>query len=289
MKKILLTFAFITLTIIFKLPTSAQISGADVKVYDKNGLSFSYPSIWELTDQSTADLQQVKLNLPESSALIYITSPRNSISTSEQLEAAREGITDRFVENITQKFTLSPSSILRPETDCFEVNGKAHIGRVIRGTYQKQLSVADIIPTFLEHRFVNLVFIRSNSEYDKSNPAWQMITKTVKNITPGADKPPVPTLDVIVPASTDIINGKAVSLPKPSYPSMASPKRLRGSVSVQVTIDEKGKIIQARAVSGAIEFVNVAVQAAKESRFTPTYVCQQPVKVTGMIIYNFVP
>ncbi len=290
MKKSLFIFALIGLITLFNLPLAAQNSNSDVKIYDKDGLSFNYPASWELADQSTAELQQLKLNLPNSSGLIYITSPRKPISTSDQLTASREGITDRFIENINQRFTLSSTAaILGSETGCFEVKDKKYVGTVIRGTYQNQLSTADILPVFLEHRFVNFVFIRSNNDYEKTNSVWRMLTESVKITTPDSDKLPVPALDVVLPANQmKVIQGKAISLPKPRYPSGMRDRGIR-TIPVKVTIDEKGNVIAAYTRPGPVEriFMSLAEQAAKESRFSPTYLCGEPIRVTGIIIYTF--
>jgi TonB family protein len=58
-------------------------------------------------------------------------------------------------------------------------------------------------------------------------------------------------------------------------------------VVVQVTIDETGKVISAKAVSGHPLLQAAAVQAAYGARFSPTQLSGQPVKVTGQINYNF--
>jgi protein TonB len=84
------------------------------------------------------------------------------------------------------------------------------------------------------------------------------------------------------------LNGKAISLPKPTYPAIARSARAAGTVVVQVTIDETGKVISARAVSGHPLLQAAAVQAAYGARFSPTQLSGQPVKVTGTISYNFV-
>ena len=283
-------FVIFILATFFRLSVLAQTVKADIKIYDKDGLSFNYPASWELTDQSTAELQQLKLNLPNSSGLIYVSSPRNPVSTSDQLTASREGITDRFIENIIQKFTFSSTTaILGSETGCFEVKDKEYVGTMIRGTYQNQLSTAEILPILLEHRFVNFVFIRATDDYEKTNSIWKILTESIKIITPETKNLPVPILDVVLPAyQMKAIKGKAISLPRPFYPNGT---RLRGvrSVAVVVTIDEKGKVIAARAQPGDVErtFLPIAEQAAKESRFNPTYLCGEPIRVTGIIIYEF--
>ena len=86
-----------------------------------------------------------------------------------------------------------------------------------------------------------------------------------------------------------ILNGKATSLPKPAYPAAAKAVRASGSVSVQVLISESGSVISASAVSGHPLLRAAAVSAARGARFSPTLLSGQPVKVSGVITYNFVP
>ena len=90
------------------------------------------------------------------------------------------------------------------------------------------------------------------------------------------------------PISGGVLNGKAISLPKPPYPAIARAARASGTVTVQVTIDESGRVISARAVGGHPLLQQAAVQAAHGARFSPTQLSGQPVKVTGVITYNFV-
>lgn len=108
------------------------------------------------------------------------------------------------------------------------------------------------------------------------------------------EKPPVikqPEKPVIekpkLPISTGVVNGKAINLVKPVYSSAARTMRVGGEVRVQVTIDEDGKVISANAVSGSPLLRDSAEAAAKSSKFTPTFLSNQKVKVTGIIIYNF--
>ena len=90
------------------------------------------------------------------------------------------------------------------------------------------------------------------------------------------------------PISGGILNGKARSLPQPAYPAVAKAARQSGTVTVQVTIDERGCVVGARAVGGPPLLQAAAVQAAEQACFSPTRLSGQPVKVTGVITYNFV-
>jgi protein TonB len=102
--------------------------------------------------------------------------------------------------------------------------------------------------------------------------------------TPKPTPPPVPKM-----VSQGVLNGKATSLPKPAYPAAAKAVRAGGSVSVQVVISEAGSVISASAVSGHPLLRAAAESAARGARFSPTLLSGQPVKVSGVITYNFVP
>lgn len=100
--------------------------------------------------------------------------------------------------------------------------------------------------------------------------------------------PPPPKPTPRAPISGGVLNGKAVRLVQPSYPPIARSAHASGQVNVQITIDENGNVISAHAVSGHPLLQGAAVAAARSSKFTPTKLSGQPVKVSGVIIYNFV-
>lgn len=105
-----------------------------------------------------------------------------------------------------------------------------------------------------------------------------------------AEPPPPPPKKPEVPKqiSGGVLNGKATSLPKPPYPPAARAVRAGGSVTVQVLISETGSVISANAVNGHPLLRPAAVQAARSAKFSPTMLSGQPVKVSGVITYNFV-
>jgi protein TonB len=103
------------------------------------------------------------------------------------------------------------------------------------------------------------------------------------------DPPPPTEVRKPVPiVSKGVITSQAVFLPKPTYSQIAKQLRIQGSVSVQVLIDENGKVISAKAVSGHPFLTIEAQKAALQARFSPTLLGDQPVKVSGVITYNFV-
>jgi TonB family protein len=81
---------------------------------------------------------------------------------------------------------------------------------------------------------------------------------------------------------------QVISMPAPSYPAIARAARAQGIVSVRVTVGEEGNVLRAVATSGHPLLRQAAVDAALAAKFRPTYAEGRPVKVSGVMSYNFV-
>lgn len=88
--------------------------------------------------------------------------------------------------------------------------------------------------------------------------------------------------------SGGVLNAKATSLPKPPYPPIAKAARASGTVTVQVVVDESGRVVEARPLSGHPLLQQAALAAARQARFSPTLLSGRPVRVSGILTYNFV-
>ena len=97
-----------------------------------------------------------------------------------------------------------------------------------------------------------------------------------------SDKP-----EEAAPAEGGILNSKAIQLPAPKYPDEAKKNHDSGQVQVQVLVDETGKVISAEATFGSESLRAAAVTAAKLARFKPVIVDGKPVKVSGILTYEF--
>ena len=104
--------------------------------------------------------------------------------------------------------------------------------------------------------------------------------------TPMPAVTPQPTRLIRAPSS--VINSKVITKPAPPYPTVAKLTRTSGPVNVEILIDERGLVVSARAVDGPAMLRPAAEAAARQARFTPTLLGGQPVKVSGVITYNFV-
>ncbi len=121
----------------------------------------------------------------------------------------------------------------------------------------------------------------------KSGRRWEAIELEGKSSqTPELDSAISQEQDAAV--ETNVVNGKALSLPRPIYPAQAKVRNVSGMVTVRVLINELGNVIRACAISGPSELMQETERAAFHARFTPTLLGGNPVKVQGIITYNFV-
>jgi TonB family protein len=143
--------------------------------------------------------------------------------------------------------------------------------------------------------------VEERREIDSSRPSGPQSQNpmTSRNSNAAAppvalDEPPPPPKKGFTPSpqpkiiSGGVLNGKAISLPKPAYPAIAKAAHASGTVMVQVTIDENGNVISAHPISGHPLLQSAAASAARQAKFSPTKLSGQPVKITGVITYNFV-
>lgn len=89
------------------------------------------------------------------------------------------------------------------------------------------------------------------------------------------------------PLNVGSLKELAVKLNVPVYPAIERQRRIEGLVMVEVTIDEEGKVVSAKATSGPRGLRQTSEDAARRSKFKPYTVNGQPVKVTGFMTYNF--
>ena len=118
----------------------------------------------------------------------------------------------------------------------------------------------------------------NNTAVQKKEPVTQQKTaetKTPENTTSNE------------PANFGALNRFAVRLAIPSYPTIERQRNTEGLVTVEVALDEEGKVVSAKAVSGPRGLRQAAEDAVRKSKFNPVKIGDKPVKANGFINFNF--
>jgi TonB family protein len=84
-----------------------------------------------------------------------------------------------------------------------------------------------------------------------------------------------------------VLQGNAITRVEAVYPPTARMMRAFGTVKVQITISEAGRVIDAKAISGHQALRSAAVEAAYKWVFRPTTLNGAPIKVQGILTFNF--
>jgi TonB family protein len=96
-----------------------------------------------------------------------------------------------------------------------------------------------------------------------------------------------PCSPMVIRKSGGVLQGSAIKRVAPDYPAEASRLRISGPVVVELTVDEQGKVIRTKVISGPPELRDAAEMAANRWEFAPTYLTKMPTKVIGVITFNF--
>ncbi len=83
-----------------------------------------------------------------------------------------------------------------------------------------------------------------------------------------------------------VLNDIALELPQPD-PEAAKTANESGTVTVEVIVNEKGEVSTSSVVNGPTSLWKAAGAAARKARFNPPLHNGQPVKVAGVLTYEF--
>jgi len=103
------------------------------------------------------------------------------------------------------------------------------------------------------------------------------------------EAPPPPTAAAAPSVSKGVAAGTALTKVAPIYPPMARRMNASGAVQVAITINESGRVIEAKAVKGHPVLRAAAEDAARKWVFKPTLLDGKPVKQPGTLTFLFTP
>jgi protein TonB len=90
-----------------------------------------------------------------------------------------------------------------------------------------------------------------------------------------------------IKVSEGVVLGSAIQKVYPPYPEIAKRARVSGAVQVQITISEEGRVIEASLLNGPPLLREVCLQAARQWVFNPTKLSRVPIRINGILTFNF--
>ena len=279
-----LTLAIGMLLSFLSVSVYAQSAEQKENHFSKDGISFDYPAGYSVSDESTTEALQFIITRKGRSVQLTIVAPRRLVLRSE-LPTATQSLTEPLVKKVA--LTLGrPNAPARTSIET-SVGSRQAEGVRLRSP-GKGNRTAEVIWLRLSLRLVAMAYVRSDADEAVGSELWQTVRSSLRVEAPliaGMAGGEAKTEDAI---QGEVLNGSAVALPKPVYSPLARAAHASGTVVVQVLIDEEGKVVSAHPVSGHPLLQPAAVAAARKAQFSPTLLEGEPVRVTGVIHYNFV-
>lgn len=184
-------FQLIAFLLLCGLSASAQTTPSDAKEFNKDGLSFNYPSGWSFNDTSNTDAQQMTFGRPDSEVQITVFVFRTPVTTPEKIAEAKRVLVDKYVASTTKSFEQAGA---HPESSpaSTEIGGVQAEGVKIRASLDGVPGVAEIQWAVVGQRLVVLTFLGPDKALTKAAPAWDTIRTTIKIAEPQPQTRPQP-------------------------------------------------------------------------------------------------
>jgi hypothetical protein len=172
-------FASTGVLVLCSLSAGAQTPASDAKQFNKDGLSFGYPSGWTFNDTSNADAQQMTFGRPDSDAQITVFVFRAPLTTPARLAEAKRVLVDKYLASTTKSFEQAGG---HPESSpaASEIGAIKSEGVKIRASLDGVPGVAEIHWAVVGQRLVVLTFLGPDKAVAKTTPAWDLIRTTMK-------------------------------------------------------------------------------------------------------------
>jgi TonB family protein len=186
------------------------------------------------------------------------------------------------------------SAVIEQNAKLYPVRQLYDLPEMLRATDGLSGSLHDQLPaTKTKNRIVNLPAIK---EGDVKLGAISQYPPSPPSNFPGApglpgleEEPLAPFQQELEDVSEIVLQGRAINRVNPVYSPYARKLNATGTVEVEVTISEAGLVIEARAISGHLALRSAAVEAARKWVFKPAIFRNAPVKMKGILTFNFGP
>ena len=168
------------------LTISAPAQDPNVKHFEKDGLSFDYPANWQISDQSTGQMQFLELS--QGDVTIRVRSPREWLKTPDKEAHAKKLFQDQYVDSFATQFEQQGMQPKRSPVTTQLGGGDAE-GVRLRVVMDRQGGGLDSYYRIMSDRLVHLSILGSERDIAKDALAWDMIRNSLKVEPPPQPKP----------------------------------------------------------------------------------------------------
>jgi hypothetical protein len=178
MRRQKLTRLLLSLIIVLFTLVVVQVVFAQNSRYLRDGLSFTYPSDWPLTDESDATAQSLNLDRGKDEAKIIIVALRIQMNA-QQLAETQPKMTEAIATGLTQEIAKLGAQTERISIS-ENIGGTTASGIRLRAALKGETGDADIYWLALGGRLIHVIFVGSDGERARAAYAWNMVRATLR-------------------------------------------------------------------------------------------------------------
>ena len=178
MKHISKILGLILMVMLSGLLASANPFVLQANIYSRDGVSFSYPADWPLSDESDAQAQTLSLDRGQNEAKILVMVLRQEM-TAQQLTGAQALMTQAIVDNLTQSIAKAGAQAQRSSVSAV-IGGRQANGIRLRAVVQGESGNVEVYWLAINNRLVHVILIGADPELARAANAWNMICSTLR-------------------------------------------------------------------------------------------------------------
>jgi len=163
---------------------------AQARQFNRDGLSFSYPTDWTLTDESDTNAQTLNVSKGNDEAKIIIVVLRSQMNAT-QMAQAQPLLTNAIVDAMSQEIAKLGTQVQRGSIS-EAIGGVQAQGIRLRASLQGETGNADVYWLTLGNKLVHVVYVGSDQERARASYVWNMLCSTLR-VGSGPVTPPQST------------------------------------------------------------------------------------------------
>ena len=173
----------VTFLLLFGLSVSSQTPVGGAKLYDKEGLSFNYPTGWQFNDTSSKNAIEMTFGREDLDATVKVFVFRTPLDSADKLAEAKKILVERYITTTTKSFE-DENGHPKGEPSTSEIAALKAEGVKIHASLDGVAGVAEIEWAIVQDHMVVLTLFGPDKAVKMAAPAWDLIRSSIKIAAP---------------------------------------------------------------------------------------------------------
>ena len=154
-----------------------------MKLYDKEGLSFNYPTGWQFNDTSSKNAIEMTFGREDLDATVKVFVFRTPLDSAAKLAEAKKILVERYITTTTKSFE-DANAHPKSEPSTSEIAALKAEGVKIHASLDGVAGMAEIEWAIVQDHMIVLTLFGPDKAVKTAAPAWDLIRSSIKIAAP---------------------------------------------------------------------------------------------------------